>query len=183
MKSTSQHTPCQESPWKARASAMPPRQWGDDAPHRLPSKQLSDVETFLWKTCLRLLALGVYRPRELFPVCPTPTKSVDCFDTLSSDRGYIFKDLRECLDAEGINFVYKVRKNMRPLPLSVSDEVFLKKRVMIESVIKELKTQTQVVHTRHRSFKNFQVHVISALIAYTLLENNLRWTSQNFRFP
>ena len=59
---------------------------------------------------------------------------------------------------------------MKPLELSVSDEVLLKKQTLIESVIKELKTQTQVEHSRHRSFVNFQVNVISALIAYQLLE-------------
>ena len=59
---------------------------------------------------------------------------------------------------------------MKPLPLSIADEVLLKKRTIIESVIKELKTQTQVEHSRHRSFVNFQVNVISALIAYQFLE-------------
>ena len=59
---------------------------------------------------------------------------------------------------------------MKPEVLSVSDAVLLKKRTLIESVIKELKSQTQLEHTRHRSFENFQVNVISALIAYTYLE-------------
>ena len=90
---------------------------------------------------------------------------------LYADRGYISKDLREELQKQGVNLVYKVRKNMKPLDLSVSDEVLLRKRMLIESVIRELKTQTQVEHTRHRSFVNFQVNVISALIAYQLLEN------------
>ena len=71
-----------------------------------------------------------------------------------------------------MNLVYKVRKNMKPLDLSVSDEVLLKKRMLIESVIRELKTQMQLEHSRkHRSFENFQVNVFSALIAYQLLEN------------
>ena len=60
---------------------------------------------------------------------------------------------------------------MVPLDLSVSDEVLLKKRTLIESVIRELKTQTQIEHRRHRSFNNFQVNVCSALISYQLLEN------------
>ena len=90
--------------------------------------------------------------------------------SLYGDRGYISKDIRQGLCQRGINYVYKVRKNMDPLPLSVSDEVFLKKRGLIESVIKELKTQTQLEHTRHRSVQNFQVNVVSALIAYQLLE-------------
>ena len=37
------------------------------------------------------------------------------------------KDLREQLRAQGINLVYKVRKNMKPLDLSVCDEVLLAK--------------------------------------------------------
>ena len=90
---------------------------------------------------------------------------------LYGDRGYISKDLRERLREQGINLVYKVRKNMSALDLSVSDEVLLKKRMIIESVIRELKTQTQVEHSRHRSFVNFQVNVISALIAYQLFES------------
>ena len=40
---------------------------------------------------------------------------------------------------------------MKPLALSTSDEVLLKKRVIIESVIKALKTQTQLEHTRKPS--------------------------------
>ena len=76
--------------------------------------------------------------------------------SLYADRGYISKDLREALGAQGVNLVYKVRKNMKPLPLSVSDEVLLKKRMLIESVIRELKTQMQVEHTRHRSFVTFK---------------------------
>ena len=92
------------------------------------------------------------------------------FGNLYGDKGYISKDLREALNAEGIHLFYKVRKNMKPLALSVTDEVLLKKRVIIESVIKELKTQTVLEHSRHRSFVNFQVNVVSALIAYQLLE-------------
>ena len=92
------------------------------------------------------------------------------FGNLYADKGYISKDLREFLNEQGINLFYKVRKNMKPLPLSVSDEVMLKKRTIIESVIKELKTQTQVEHSRHRSFTNFQVNVVSALVAYQFLE-------------
>ncbi len=53
----------------------------------------------------------------------------------------------------------------------VSDEVWLRKRVIIESVIKELKTQIQLAHKRHRSFINFQVNIISTLLAYIFLEN------------
>ena len=102
---------------------------------------------------------------------PLPKFTEDLHGSLYADRGYISKDLRELLRKQGVNLVYKVRKNMSPLPLSVSDEVLLRKRMLIESVIRVLKTQTQLEHSRHRSFKNFQVNVVSALIAYQLREN------------
>ena len=86
------------------------------------------------------------------------------------DRGYISAPLREALASQDIDLLYKVRKNMDPLPLSETDKELLKKRTLIASVIRELKSQTQVDHARHRSFENFQVNVVSALIAYTYLE-------------
>ena len=98
--------------------------------------------------------------------------------SLYGDRGYISKALGEKLRKQGIDLVYKVRKNMDPLEVSVCDEVLLKKRTLIESVIKELKTQTQLEHSRHRSFTNFQVNMFSALIAYQMLETK---PSLNFR--
>ena len=102
---------------------------------------------------------------------PLPDFAARLHGSLYGDRGYISKDLRERLGKQGVNLVYKVRKNMKPLDLSVCDAVWLRKRVIIESVIKELKTQTQLEHTRHRSFINFQVNIISALLAYMFLEN------------
>ena len=93
------------------------------------------------------------------------------FGKLYADKGYISEELRQTLRTQGVYLVYKVRKNMKsPKPLSSFDAKLLKKRMLIESVIKELKTQTQLQHTRHRSFINFQVNLVSALIAYTYLE-------------
>ena len=102
---------------------------------------------------------------------PLPKFAEGLHGSLYADKGYISKDLRALLRGQGVDLVYKVRKNMDPLDLSVSDEVLLKKRMLIESVINILKTQTQLEHTRHRNYVNFQVNVISALIAYQLLEN------------
>ena len=107
------------------------------------------------------IVLSYYQPNYLS----------EYFGSLYGDKGYISQDLQEHLSEEGIDLIYKVRKNMKPLEVSVSDEVLLKKRMIIESVIKELKTQTVLEHSRHRSFVNFRVNVVSALIAYQLLEN------------
>ena len=54
---------------------------------------------------------------------PLPKFAEGLHGNLYADRGYISKDLREQLRAQGINLVYKVRKNMKPLDLSVSDNV------------------------------------------------------------
>ena len=90
------------------------------------------------------------------------------FGKLYADKGYISKELRQTLKTEGVDLIYKVRKNMKSEALSDFDALMLKKRMLIETVIGQLKSQTQLEHTRHRSFQNFQVNIISvSLIAYT----------------
>lgn len=115
------------------------------------------------------------------------TPETPLYGSLYGDRGYISKDLREKLRKQGINLVHKVRKNMDPLEVSATDAELLKKRTLVESVIKELKTQTVLEHSRHRSFENFYVNVFSALIAYQLLENkptlNFDELQQNKELP
>jgi IS5 family transposase len=86
---------------------------------------------------------------------------------LYGDKGYISKDLAEALKAEGVYLITKVRKNIETQPLSDFDALMLKKRMVIESVIDQLKNQCHLQHTRHRSVVNFQVNAVSAVIAYT----------------
>ena len=88
------------------------------------------------------------------------------FGKLYADKGYISQELRQTLKTEGVDLIYKVRKNMKAEALSDFDALMLKKRMLIETVIGQLKSQTQLEQTRHRSFVNFQVHSVSALIAY-----------------
>ena len=89
------------------------------------------------------------------------------FGRLYGDKGYISGSLSEVLKTQGVILISKVRKNMASQALSDFDTEMLKKRMCIESVIDQLKHQSQLEHTRHRSFTNFQVNVFSALIAYT----------------
>ena len=84
------------------------------------------------------------------------------FGKLYADKGYISQELRQTLKTKGVDLIYKVRKNMKSEALSDFDTLML-----IETVIGQLKSQTQLEHTRHRSFQNFQVNIVSALIAYT----------------
>ena len=93
------------------------------------------------------------------------TQSV--FGKIYGDKGYISQRLSETLKTQGVFLVSKVRKNMVSQDLSDFDARMLKKRMCFESVIDQLKHQSQLEHTRHRSFVNFQVNVFSASIAYT----------------
>ena len=75
------------------------------------------------------------------------------FGKLYADKGYVSDRLSEALKTQGICLVSKVYKNMQPQDFSDVDAVLLKKRMYIESVIEQLKHQSQLEHTRHRSFK------------------------------
>ncbi|EKR65273.1 transposase DDE domain protein [Leptospira weilii str. 2006001853] len=47
------------------------------------------------------------------------------------------------------------------------DKILLRKRAIIESVNDELKNICQIQHTRHRSFFNWAVNLLSGLVAYS----------------
>ena len=98
-------------------------------------------------------------PRDTFTEASTQTE------------GIFLKTFGRNSASKASTWFTKSVRTWTPLDLSVSDEVLLKKRMLIESVIGVMKTQTQLEHSRHRSFENFQVNVFSALIAYQLMEN------------
>ena len=89
---------------------------------------------------------------------------------LYADKGYISQTLADALQTQGLCLLTKVRKNMKPKQISELDAVLLKKRMLVETVIGYLKSQTQLQHTRHRSWTNYQVNQVAALIAYTHLK-------------
>ena len=149
------------------------------ATHRVFLKQAGRSKTSVgWFYGLKL-HLIINEHGELLSVDLTPGNTddrqpvrklaVSLFGKLYGDKGYISQPLREALRTQGISLIYKRRKNMKSDHSSTFDTLMLKKRTLVESVVKELKSQTQLEHTRHRSFKNFQVNMVSALIAYTYL--------------
>lgn len=52
--------------------------------------------------------------------------------------------------------------------------MLLRKRAIIETVIDQLKNISQIEHTRHRSFWNFLVNLVSGLVAYSWREKKPR---------
>lgn len=70
---------------------------------------------------------------------------------------------------DGIRLITKLRKNMKNSLMHLSDNILLRKRAIIETVVDGLKKICQIGHKRHRSQEGFIVNLISGLIAYSYL--------------
>jgi hypothetical protein len=89
---------------------------------------------------------------------------------LFGDKGYISEPLKLLLRERGVEFLTKLKKNMKPQEISLTDKILLRKRAIIETVFDQLKNISQIEHTRHRSFWNFLVNIIAGLAAYSWRE-------------
>ena len=58
---------------------------------------------------------------------------------------------------------------MKRVVHSAFDEVLLKRRSLVETVIDELKNLCQIEHIRHRSVGNFIVNLMGGIVAYCLM--------------
>jgi len=85
---------------------------------------------------------------------------------LVGDKGYISQNLFERLFVDGIQLITKLKSNMKGALMSVSDRLLLRKRALIETINDELKNIAQIEHSRHRSFENFLVNLLSGIAAY-----------------
>jgi len=78
--------------------------------------------------------------------------------------------------------VTKLKKKMKNRLFSMFEQLMLRKRAIIESVIDQLKNISNIEHSRHRSVANCFVNLIAGLIAYTYREKkpsiNIRITEQ-----
>ena len=117
---------------------------------------------------------------ELLNWCLTPGNTDDrtpvgklakgLWGKLVGDKGYVSQPLFETLLAQHLQFITKLRKNMRNQLMPWLDKILLRKRALIETVNDQLKNISQVEHTRHRSFSNCLVNLVAGLIAYTFRE-------------
>jgi hypothetical protein len=98
---------------------------------------------------------------------PVPKLTQHLTGKLFSDQGYISNKLFGQLLDQGLQLITTLRKNMKPRLLPLEDRLFLRKRAPIETVNDQLKNISQWEHSRHRSFGNFFVNLLAALIAYT----------------
>ncbi len=83
------------------------------------------------------------------------------------DKGYLSQPLfKQLMETFGLQLITKIKSNMKNLLMNLVDELLLRKRAIVETVIDQLKNISQIEHTRHRSPVNFVVNVIAGLIAY-----------------
>jgi len=98
---------------------------------------------------------------------PVPELTQHLWGKLFGDKGYINQRLQQQLYERGLELITRLRKNMKTQLLSMKDKILLRKRGIIESIIDQLKNNSQIEHSRHRSPWNFMVNMMSGLIAYT----------------
>ena len=90
------------------------------------------------------------------------------FGKIFGDKGYIVNaELFQKLYSKGIQFITKLRSNMKNKLLSIEDKAFLKNRGLIETVVGILKEDLSLEHSRHRSFYGFFSHVFATIAAYS----------------
>ena len=97
------------------------------------------------------------------------------------DKGnHISQELFDDLLVQGVQLVTSIRKRMKNrLKFPVVDKLLLRKRMLIECVIHQLKNICRLEHTRHRSVANCFVNIAAALIAYTYQEKKPSLNPQN----
>jgi Transposase DDE domain len=89
------------------------------------------------------------------------------FGKVFADRGYVSKPLaQQLLDTYGIEFFAKPKRNMKNHLMRLHDKLLSRKRCIIETIIDQLKTISQIEHSRHRSPLNCMVNILCGLIAY-----------------
>ena len=124
---------------------------------------------FVVNDCGQLLAIAL-TPGNVDDRAPVPTllrQVKRLFGKLFGDKGYLSQSLFEQLrQAFGVELVTNLRKNMKHSLMPLADKLLLRKRVIVETIIDQLKNISQVEHTRHRSAHGLLVNLAGALLAY-----------------
>jgi hypothetical protein len=117
----------------------------------------------------------MFTPGNVDGRCPLEYKPFIKFiyGKLVGDKGYISHSLFERLFVDGIQLITKLKSNMKGALMSVYDSLLLRKRALIETINDELKNIAQIEHSRHRSFENFLVNMLSGIAAYCFFHKKI----------
>lgn len=99
---------------------------------------------------------------------PVQALAKELTGVLYGDKGYLSQELADDLAQTGVTFITTKRRNMKARVLDKWDKVMLEKRFIIETINGQLKTISQIEHSRHRSIKGFLLTVLGGVIAYCL---------------
>ncbi len=100
-------------------------------------------------------------------VKPVPRLARRLFGKLFGDKGYLSRALRDQLwRMFKVQLITGIRANMKNTLLPLLDKLLLRRRVIVETIVDQLKNISQIEHSRHRSPVNFVVNVLCGLIAY-----------------
>ena len=100
-------------------------------------------------------------------VKPVPRLARRLFGKLFGDKGYLSKALRDELwRMFKVQLITGIRANMKNTLLPLLDKLLLRRRVIVETIVDQLKNISQIEHSRHHSPVNFVVNVLCGLIAY-----------------
>jgi Transposase DDE domain len=84
------------------------------------------------------------------------------------DTGYLGKQRGAARLKRGLVLLTKVRKNMKALPLTLTDKLLLNARHRAETIIGHIKAFSSLNLPRHRAPLNAFLHLLAALTAYQL---------------
>jgi Transposase DDE domain len=112
---------------------------------------------------------------------PVPKLAKALFGKLFGDKGYLSQPLFNTLLQHGLQLITGIKANMQNRLMIMSDKLLLRKRFIIETVNDQLKNQSQIEHSRHRSPVNFVVNVLAGLIAYMWQPKKpaINWSSRD----
>jgi Transposase DDE domain len=107
-------------------------------------------------------------PGHVSDTAPVPALTQDLLGKLFGDKGYISKKLAEELLRRGLTLFTRVRKNMKSLPVSMIDRMWLNGRNMAETIIGSTKGRSSLHLPKHRLPCNGFLHIMAAMVAYQL---------------
>src|SRR5215467_12289302 len=87
---------------------------------------------------------------------------------LFGDKGYLGKQRAAALLKRGLVLLTKVRKNMKALPVTLTDKLLLNARNMAETIIGHIKAFSSLNLPKHRGPLNAFLHLLAAFTAYQL---------------
>lgn len=97
-----------------------------------------------------------------------PQMTADMHGFLFADKGYISRELFLRLLARGLKLITGIKYNMKNILMTFEEKILLRKRSLVETVFDYLKNKLMLEHSRHRSFVNMLVHIVSTLIVYQI---------------